>query len=107
MIPPLVAGGARVRGAAHVYLLRSYRDRTFYLGWTTDPLRRLAEHNAGLSRFTQRKRPWQLIGVEASPTVGEAKAYERVLKRHPRRLALFKKRLLNQPAAGRPRPVVG
>ena len=108
MIPPPVAGGAPViRPAAYVYLLQSRRDRTCYVGWTTDPVRRLVEHNAGDSRFTRRNGPWRLIGVEVYASAEAAKAREWALKHHPRMLMLFKKRLLNRAAVGRPRQVVG
>jgi putative endonuclease len=42
---------------AYVYLLRC-ADGSLYCGWTTDPERRLRQHNAGTaSRYTQRRRP--------------------------------------------------
>jgi putative endonuclease len=101
MIPRPGTGGAPARPAAYVYLLRSRKDGTYYVGWTTDPVRRLVEHNARLSTYTNRKLPWQLIGVEPQATVEVAKAYERSLKRSPRNLARFKKRVLNRAAIGR------
>ena len=107
MIPQPVADGAPLRRVAYVYLLQSCRDRTYYVGWTTDPMRRLVEHNAGQSSFTRRKSPWRLVGVEACLTDETASLYERSLKRSPRKLALFKKRILNQATEGRRRQVVG
>ncbi len=42
---------------AYVYLLRC-ADGSLYCGWTTDPERRLRQHNAGTaSRYTKRRRP--------------------------------------------------
>ena len=107
MIPQPGAGGAPARAAAYVYLLQSCRDDTSYVGWTTEPVRRLGEHNAGRSTWTRRKRPWRLLGVEAHPNAEAAQRYERSLKRSPRKLALFKKRMLTQTATGRQRQVVG
>ena len=92
---------------AYVYLLRSRQDGSYYVGWTTDVLRRLGEHNQGLGTYSRRKRPWQLIGVEAQPSPVVAKARERVLKRSPRSLDRFKKRLLTRAAKGRPSQGVG
>lgn len=92
---------------AYVYLLQSRLDGTYYVGWTTDPVRRLVEHNEGQSFSTRRKRPWRLLGVEAHPTSEAAKRYERSLKRSPHKLAVFKKRVLNRAARGRQRQVVG
>lgn len=77
------------------------------LGWTTNLLRRLVEHNQGLSEFTRRKRPWQLVGFETCPDPEQAKARERTLKRNPRMFTMFKKRVLNQAAVGGQRQVVG
>ena len=42
---------------AFVYLLRC-SDGSLYCGWTTDPERRLRQHQAGTaSRYTKRRRP--------------------------------------------------
>lgn len=42
---------------AWVYLLRC-ADGSLYCGWTTDPERRLQQHQAGsASRYTRRRRP--------------------------------------------------
>ncbi len=107
MIPPPVGGGATSRRRCYVYLLQSTEDKTFYIGWTTDLLRRLVEHNQALSGYSKRKLPWKVVGVEAYQTPEAAKARERALKRNPRMGALFKKRMLNRAAVGRPRQVVG
>ena len=80
-----------------VYLLRSMKDGKFYLGWTTDLKRRLEEHNAGLTRSTKSRRPFELIHYEAHLSPELAKKRERTLKRCPRMLYLFKKRALNNP----------
>ena len=66
MIPSPARGGATVTRAAYVYLLKSGDDDTCYVGWTTDPSRRLVEPNR---LFRQRGpnraavgRPWQVMG---------------------------------------------
>jgi putative endonuclease len=44
-------------GVPYVYLLRC-ADGSLYCGWTTDPDRRLRQHQAGTaSRYTKRRRP--------------------------------------------------
>ena len=47
--------------AAFVYLLRC-ADGTLYCGWTTDPERRLRQHQAGVaSRYTRTRLPVELV----------------------------------------------
>ena len=96
MIPsPGSQGDATRKISAFVYLLRSQERPRYYIGWTTDIWRRLAEHNRRQrSAYISSHRPWQLVGYEAYPTAEAAKQRERTLKRNPRMAALFKKRLL-------------
>jgi putative endonuclease len=56
-------------------------DGTFYTGWTTDPERRLREHNAGRgARYTRAHRPMRLVFVETQPDRASAMRRERALK---------------------------
>jgi putative endonuclease len=64
-----------------VYILISQKDGTFYKGYTSDYQKRLDEHNAGLSKFTSTKLPWQLFYVECHSTKQEAMIREKKLKR--------------------------
>ncbi len=49
-----------------VYLLQSFVDGSWYLGYTpTDPFRRLAKHNSGRVQSTKAKMPWELLYYEA------------------------------------------
>ena len=107
MIPPPANGGAAASQTAYVYLLKSQQAGSYYVGWTTDVRRRLGEHNQGQATYSRRKRPWALMGVEACASPLAARARERVLKRSPRSLARFKKRMLTRAAEGRRRQVVG
>ena len=81
---------------SYVYLLRSIKDGKFYVGWTTDLKRRLEEHNAGLTRSTKSRTPFELIGYETYSSSELAKKRERTLKHCPRMLSLFKKRTLKK-----------
>ena len=107
MIPPPAGSGATAQTASVVSLLKSEHDGSYDVGCTTELSRRLGEHNRGESYYSRRKGPWQLVGFERFLTSGEAKIRERVLKRSPRMLQLFKKRVLNRAAVGHPRQVVG
>lgn len=59
------------------------RDRTLYAGVTTDPHRRLAEHNsaAGGCRYTRTRQPVQLVYVEEHPDRSSACRREMNIKK--------------------------
>ena len=43
-------------------------DGTYYTGWTTDPLRREKQHNAGRgARYTRMRRPVKMVFLEEQP----------------------------------------
>lgn len=64
----------------YCYILEC-RDGTYYTGWTTDPQRRLAVHNAGLGgRYTRSRRPVRLVYVEECPDRATAMKRERAIK---------------------------
>lgn len=61
-------------------------DGTYYTGWTTDPQRRLRQHNHGKgARYTSTRRPVQLMYVEAQPDRGSAMRREVRIKRMGRK----------------------
>jgi len=75
----------------YCYILRC-ADGSFYTGWTTDPDRRLRQHNAGRgARYTRARRPVRLAYIEPQPSRAEAMRRERRLKAlpRPRKLALI------------------
>ena len=64
----------------HVYILENERGR-FYVGITGRlPQLRLAEHNAGLNRWTRAHGPWRLVYSETYDDKSAALARERFLK---------------------------
>ena len=67
--------------AAFVYLLRC-ADGTLYCGWSTDPERRLRQHQAGTaSRYTRTRRPVELVYTREFETRSEAMREEVRIKR--------------------------
>jgi len=65
----------------YVYILESVVDGTFYKGYSHDYLKRLEEHNSGLSKYTSSKRPWRLIYAEKCIDKRTALIREKQLKR--------------------------
>jgi len=68
-----------------VYVLESLRAGRTYVGITTDPARRLAQHNgeeAGGARATRAHRPWRVAAAHGPyGSRGDALRAERALKR--------------------------
>jgi putative endonuclease len=65
----------------YVYILYSPSFQVYYKGYTENINDRLAQHNAGLSRYTAGKGPWELIILECYSTKREALIREKSLKR--------------------------
>ncbi len=63
-----------------VYALRSQKDGDFYVGYTTDLLRRLDEHNQGRNASTATRRPFTLIHAELYAAKEDALRREQYLK---------------------------
>jgi putative endonuclease len=67
--------------SAFVYLLRC-ADGTLYCGWSTDPDRRLRQHQSGTaSRYTRRRRPVELVWSAPCADRSEAMREEVRIKR--------------------------
>lgn len=57
-------------------------DGTFYTGWTTDPKRRLEQHNKGTgSRYTRSRLPVKMVYLEPQPDRATAMKRELAIKR--------------------------
>jgi len=63
-----------------VYLPQSEKSGRYYVGCTEDVARRLAQHNAGMSKATRELRPWRLVHTEKYQTLAEARRREAQLK---------------------------
>lgn len=64
----------------YVYILKSKKDESLYIGYTANLKRRFKEHNDGLSVSTKYKRPYELIFYEAFINRIDAKHREVYLK---------------------------
>ena len=77
-----------------VYILRSPSTDRLYVGITTDPDRRLEEHNGKGkkgARFTRTGRPWERVYIEEQPNMVAALKREYHVKRlhRPAKLRLI------------------
>ncbi len=70
--------------AFYCYILEC-ADGTYYTGWTTDPVRRVRQHNAGRgARYTRTRRPVRLAYLEEQPDRAAAMRREVQIKRMSR-----------------------
>lgn len=69
-------------GAYYVYLLRSLKDKKYYIGQTENLEKRLSQHNNGLVRSTKHRLPFLLVGFEEYSSRNEARWREFDLKKH-------------------------
>lgn len=81
-----------------VYVLESEKDKSWYIGYTTDPSRRLKDHNASKNISTKTKKPWRILYFEGYRNKKDALGREKFLKSGSGRTYLKKqlKEYLNQ-----------
>ena len=65
-----------------VYILYSELHDKYYKGYSTDPYKRLGQHNAGKSRYTRSFLPWELVYIELLPNKTDALKREKSLKKY-------------------------
>jgi len=63
-----------------VYILKSLKDESYYVGSTQDLKSRLERHNRGRSKYTKAKRPWELVYWEKHQDRAAAMEQEREIK---------------------------
>jgi putative endonuclease len=63
-----------------VYIIHSKKLNKFYVGFTTDLEHRLQQHNSGLSTFTSRGIPWEIVHVFHVSSEHEARMLEKKIK---------------------------
>ena len=72
----------------YVYLLRSLKNGSLYIGSTHDLKKRVAKHNKGLNFSTKPYVPWELLYYEAHRNEADARRREKYLKTTAGRQAL-------------------
>ena len=63
-----------------VYILYSYPNERFYIGFSSNLIQRIYWHNNGNKGFTIRYRPWSVINVEFFEAKQQAIQREKYLK---------------------------
>jgi putative endonuclease len=76
--------------ARHFLYIVACSDGSLYTGYTTDPARRVAEHNSGRgARYTRSRRPVKLAFLEERRSRAEALRREIQIKRMSRKEKLL------------------
>jgi len=78
------------------YVLRSLKDKQFYLGSTDNLRRRIKEHNSGKVFSTKNRVPFELIYCELYKSEADARRREKNLKLRSKAFAQLKKRIINK-----------
>jgi len=76
-----------------VYILKSAKDQSLYIGCTSDLKKRIEQHNSGESFHTKKHMPWELIYFEGYKSKQDAYNREKSLKLHAQGLRRLKERL--------------
>jgi putative endonuclease len=66
--------------ACFVYILKSLKDSSYYVGSANDLVDRLKRHNEGRVSYTKSKRPWRLVFHEEHPDRSSAMKKENAIK---------------------------
>ncbi|MFH0864336.1 MAG: GIY-YIG nuclease family protein [Candidatus Gottesmanbacteria bacterium] len=64
----------------YTYVLKSKKDGKLYTGWTEDLVKRISDHNKGLTISTKQRKPFELIYYEACLSEKGAIKREKQLK---------------------------
>lgn len=64
----------------YVYVLQSLKDKSLYIGYTTNVKKRISEHNRKINFATKSKVPWKIIFLEVYLNSLDAKRREKYLK---------------------------
>ena len=78
-----------------VYILKSEKDNSLYIGKTNDINRRIAEHNSGHTPSVKSKRPLVLLEYTECSSEQEARELEKKFKKGYKREELRRKYKLN------------
>ena len=89
----MVRRGTVVNNMHYVYILKSQKDDSRYIGVTADLKKRLHQHNDGRSAYSNTRRPYKIIWYAAFASKEKAYVFEKYLKSSSG-YAFTKKRLI-------------
>ena len=64
----------------YVYILKSLKNGSYYIGSTKNLPNRIEEHNAGETKYTRHLLPFELVYTETYQTLQEARQRELYIK---------------------------
>ncbi len=79
----------------YVYMLKSAKDGSLYIGSTNDLKRRLEEHASGKGNYTKKHLPYKIVYYEAYGAEVDARSRESSLKLGANALGQLKRRITN------------
>lgn len=82
-----------------VYIIKSKKNDSLYIGSTSNLVRRLSEHNTGKSPSTARYMPWKFVYVEGYFLKEDALYREHNLKHFGKVYAQLKRKIKNSLSA--------
>jgi len=77
----------------YLYIIKSEKDGSLYIGSTNNLQRRFLQHNNGESAYTKAHKPFELKYYEAYSDESEARKRESSLKKDGRAIYVLRKRI--------------
>ena len=73
--------GLPLKKQMFVYVLKSFKDKKYYIGCTSNKEQRLLRHNNGLVKSTRYRRPFELVYFEKLESYKATRKREAELKK--------------------------
>jgi predicted GIY-YIG superfamily endonuclease len=77
----------------YVYIIKNEKSKNLYIGYAINPVRRLKEHNSGLSTHTKKYLPWRFVYLEGYAEENDARNREKILKQFGKVYSQLKRRI--------------
>jgi len=74
----------------YVYILKSEKSDSYYIGSCSNIKTRLSQHNSGVVKSTKRHTPWKLVYYESCENLKKARQREKQIKSWKKRSAIEK-----------------